>query len=486
MQITRENRPLAQFTFNIEEKLSTLGCQIKKHHPWRNWAGTVQCQPQISCYPESVEELIQIVQIAYEARMKMRVVTQGHSWSALVPSNDILIFMERLNKVVLDTSDETNPLVVIEAGATVKEVNDVLEHHGYALPFNVVLESVRYGGLISTGSHGSGWNHSTLSDLVHRIELITAEGVSRRFEEGVDRAEVMNAVKLHLGMFGITTRIALKCQKSWKVHAVDQRLPLQEVINNLEEMVLAHENFDLFWWPFSSEIWVKTWDHIDSKPTAKPRNSWGDKLWAAISARLYNLLLSLCCRFPKWTPTLTRAAFRFTPSVRDEIVDIVEAIHYRRSIEVNRMHCVEIAFKIDSKFENVRQAINVVLEKTDAYAARGEYPFNVTMNVRFNHNSSCLLSPANGPGHTCYIEILSTADQEEWERFSAEVALEWLKLPGAKPHWAKEFEHIPGIESCIKAAYGDNIAQFNQIKRELGLDEAHLFMNDLLKGIFGN
>ncbi len=93
--------------------------------------------------------------------------------------------------------------MIIESGATVKKVNDVLEEHGYALPLNVVLESVRFGGLIATGSHGSGWNNPTLSDLVQSIEIVTASGELRKFEAGVDSDEVMNAARLNLGMFGI-------------------------------------------------------------------------------------------------------------------------------------------------------------------------------------------------------------------------------------------------------------------------------------------
>ena len=87
------------------------------------------------------------------------------------------------------------------------DATESFDAHGYALPFNVVLESVCYGGLIATGSHGSGWDNATLSDLVYAIEIVTANGDVCKFEEGVDRADVMNAARLHLGMFGITYRI---------------------------------------------------------------------------------------------------------------------------------------------------------------------------------------------------------------------------------------------------------------------------------------
>src|SRR5262249_340167 len=144
------------------------------------------CRPELSFYPETAEDLIQIVNFAREAGKKVRATGTSHSWSALVPTDDVLVYTKRLNRVTMDLSDESRPRVVVESGATVREVNDVLERHGYALPFNVVLECVRFGGLIATGSHGSGWNNRTLSDLAHSVEVVTASGQLRKFEAGVD------------------------------------------------------------------------------------------------------------------------------------------------------------------------------------------------------------------------------------------------------------------------------------------------------------
>ena len=126
----------------------------------------------------------------------------------------------------------------------------VLEAHGYALPLNVVLESVRFGGLIATGSHGSGWNNPTLSDLVHSIEMVTATGELRMFMAAVESDEIMQAARLNLGMFGIIYRMTLNVQKRWRVRAVDQRLPIEHVMERLQEWVPAHANLDLFWWAF--------------------------------------------------------------------------------------------------------------------------------------------------------------------------------------------------------------------------------------------
>jgi L-gulono-1,4-lactone dehydrogenase len=452
---------------------------------WQNWGRTARCQPQFSFYPQHIDDLIEIVHFARARELPIRVAASGHSWSTLVPTDGVLVYIHALNHVTLDLSDKVHPRVVIESGATVKEVNDVLEAHGYALPLNVVLESVRFGGLISTGSHGSGWNNSTLSDLVHAVEVVTASGEICKFEAGVDSDDVMNAVRLSLGMFGIMVRITMDVQKNWIVHAHDQHLPIERVFEDFKHFVRSQDNFDLFWWPFSDKIWVKTWKKIDNTSiTARPRYSRGDKLISDIGSRVHNGLVRLTEKIPSLTPPISRFTFQLTPSKGNKIVNIVEAIHYRRAIEYTKMGCVEVAFKVEPNFENVKWAMRQVFKRVKTYARRGEYPMNVVMNVRFIHNSKCWLSPAFGEGHTCYIEILSRAKPSHWKRFSAQVAQDWLTLPQARPHWAKEFQHIPEIIPHIKNSYGENIARFNQIKDQLHVDPDHMFMNSTLREIF--
>lgn len=460
------------------------GIAFQQNQPWVNWGQTAHCLPDYTFHPRTVGDLIEIVHFAHESGRKIRAVATGHSWSALVPTDEILVSVQKLNHVAMDLSDPDHPRVVMECGATVREVNDVLERAGYALPFNVVLESVRFGGLIATGSHGSGWDHETLSDLVHSIEIVTANGELRCFETGVDNEEVMNAARLNLGMFGLIYRITLNVEATYTVRALDRRIGIRETLDNLQEWVPAHENMDIFWWPFCDRFWVKQWDCAWGQIAAKPRRSLRDNVTAAIDTRFFRSAIDLLGPFPTLTPHLSRTAFVFTPSHQNQIIDLVEAIHYRRSIELFRLGCVEIAFKVDDDFANVKWAMQLVLDQTQAYAARGQYPINVTMNVRFVHNSHCWLSPAFGDGHTCYIEILSRTNQPQWEEFSGNIAREWLTLPHALPHWAKEYRHIPGVVEHIRQEMGPNIARFNQIKASLGVDPHHMFVNDTLRELF--
>lgn len=76
---------------------------------WENWAGTQSCVPCARYYPRTREELIEIVREAKRAGRRVRVVGAGHSWPALSPTTDVLVFIAGLNAVSVDTSDPQRP-----------------------------------------------------------------------------------------------------------------------------------------------------------------------------------------------------------------------------------------------------------------------------------------------------------------------------------------------------------------------------------------
>src|SRR6516225_11194063 len=126
----------------------------------------------------------------------------------------------------------------------------------------------------------------------------------------------------------------------------------------------------------------------------------------------------------------------------------------------------------------------MAVELVNQLAAEGPFPLNLTLNARFIKNSNALLSPAFGEQHTCFIEVLSYYKTLGWKAFTSTLAHRWMKLPAARPHWAKEFDHVPGIIPFIRQAYGTNLSKFLQIREELVVDPEKRFVNPLLEQIF--
>jgi hypothetical protein len=119
----------------------------------------------------------------------------------------------------------------------------------------------------------------------------------------------------------------------------------------------------------------------------------------------------------------------------------------------------------------------------DEYARRDLYPLNLSVNMRFIGSSSSLLTPAYGDGITCYIEIMWMGRPRGWSDFSSELCREWLKIPGALPHWSKEFEHVADVVPIMRENLGDRRRRFLDALARSGIDPERAFFNGLLRRV---
>ena len=474
--VRRGWRPALRRDLDAAERAAILQ---RQDVPWQNWAGTVTSSPAATCVPRTVEELQEVVRAAATAGRKVRAVASGFTWSGFAATDDVLICCERLNDIEIDTSNPARPTVWVGPGVMNRELNAALARHDLTLPYNVVMETVRVGGIVSLGTHGSGRDTGTLGDLIEAAEVITATGERRLLSEATVGAETMRAVKLSFGMFGILARIQLKVVPTFRVIQRDRLLPRESVLDSVRALVDEHDAVDLYWFPFTDKIWVRTLDRTSAPPT---RRSHGRGFLVS------NFLQMLLCsgwlrgvvrRLPRLTPFTWRGFLRVM-TFHDRVLGQADAQHCRRWLELFRCRCVEVAFKLDHKADRVREAWSAMQELVDAWAARGKYPLNVAVNARFIGSSDALLSPAFGPGVTCYIEALSAEPTEGWTEFSAELATRWLAIPGALPHWAKEFEHVPGIVEIARERLGERLERFLGALESAGTDPDGMFVNPLI------
>ena len=89
-----------------------------------NWAGNQWCRPRSFTYPETVEELQNSIGEAARQGLRVRVIGGGHSWSDAAMSNDWLVSLDRLNRVI--NVDKAARTVTVEAGIRLKDLNRAL------------------------------------------------------------------------------------------------------------------------------------------------------------------------------------------------------------------------------------------------------------------------------------------------------------------------------------------------------------------------
>lgn len=450
--------------------------------PWRNWAEIEGCDVQFVCMPQTVEELVAAVRVAIARGKGVRVVGSGFSWSALVPTGDSLIFCERLCRIEVDVSNPEAPTVWAEAGATNRQLNHELARHGLCMPWNVVLENVRVAGIAATGTHGTGRKTATVGDLVEAFEIIDAQGEMRVLSEETVGPEMMSAARLGLGLFGVIARVKLRVIKSYRVRQTDLRLSVSDVLQKLPELVGAHDSVELYWFPFNRDMWMRTIDRTEDASTWHGHGFWFKAQNLMQNAWLV-LFSKLVMRFaPSLTPLLLKLGMRMLP-FRSRVLELPESHHYHHWIEMMPAGCMEVGFKVDDDFANVREAWTATERLVETYASRGLYPLNLTLNVRFIGPSGALLTPAYGEGLTCYVEIMWMCRPEGWKEFSSELCREWLKVPGALPHWSKEFEHVEDVVALSRTALGDRLERYLALLEQSGIDPEGRFFNGLTRRV---
>ncbi len=142
---------------------------------WRGlWAGT---SPMV-LRPGSTAEVARILAIAHEARVS--IVPQSGNTGLVggqIPSgNELLLSLDRMTRIIdVDTADNT---ITVEAGATLKSVQDAADSVDRLFPLSLASEgSCRIGGNLSTNAGGLNViAYGNARDLCLGLEVVLADG----------------------------------------------------------------------------------------------------------------------------------------------------------------------------------------------------------------------------------------------------------------------------------------------------------------------
>jgi len=453
---------------------------------WQNWAGNLTAFPADIQTPQTLEALVEVIVAARSQGRRVRVVGSGHSWSPLVPTDGVLIRTSGFATLCLDDS---RTVLSVGPAVTVDQLAQFLIDNEVCVPSSVGigLGEATMGGVFSTGCHGSGIATPSVSDWIVGVDLVDSDGVARTFSLDADGAEVMNALRLSLGMLGVVTLYRIAVQPMFNVHVVEWKAPVTDTMAGLRDLVMGNDYAEVSWMPFNDGIWVQKANRTDRPVTRNgfnpPPNAFRDKLYAVGSA----LALDALENNPSMTPDILRTSFHMLDS-RDYVSSITHYVHcadYGFFLQSYRLIDIEAVFEVDENFDAVRLAFDIGVQKVAEWAARGHYPLNVTLGFRFIKNSEALLSSCHGNTITCMVEVFSYHNTPLFEEFSKELLTAWLDaLPRARTHWAKAFQYLPDPPGQLRKAFGAQLDRFLDVRKEMGVDPDNLFLNDTLEALF--
>ncbi len=462
---------------------------------WQNWGKNLTAQPQFICAPESKDVLTTIVKNAALAKKKIRMLGGGFSWTPVVPTNDYMIDMSKLNHIL--SVDSTKNQVTVEAGMRVGDLSlaiagEEFDLDGKPIPpvvgannrlsfqTETVIPWITVGGAVALGCHGTGYNMGTYSDQVIAMEMILADGSSRTFSAETDGEEMMNAIRVNLGALGVIYSVTFQCVPLFNLKGVDSRADMKTTIGNIKQLVTSHDYVEVFWFPFNQKCWIKTWDKTD-KPVTQTEPSWGwDELKTFLEINTFgNYLMGLLYKNSWLTPMIMNLLSSLMPT-QSVVATSAQVFHYQLFYMPvwDMSYCINIP---NNDFTNVQKAWMQVVNRIADLQKQGQYPQNMVLHTRYIQNSDAYLSPASGEDHTCCIEILTfTGDNRpvnSYQSYFQQIEQDWIEL-GGKPHWGKAIYSV----DKLKAMYGANMDAFLKIRQQL--DPNQMFINDFLQQVF--
>lgn len=423
---------------------------------WHNWSGEVSCRPTGIYRPTTEEELREVIAGRPSSVETVRVAGSGHSFSPVVPSDDVLISLSEYTGVV--DVDPDNERATVRAGTPLHELTAQLADHGLAMENLGDIDRQSIAGALSTGTHGTGEAFGVLSTQVSGLRLVTADGEVLDLDPDSD-PDRFRAAQVSLGALGVVSQVTLDLVPAYRLEQREHKRPLEEVLGDLNRYRSDHRNFEFFTFPYTDDALVKTLDETDEPATSSSElldESFENVAWEAM-CRVGDLL-------PPSSKYMAKLASA-TISTSHEVGPAHEIFPTARDVRFNE---TEYGVPADRGAAALR-AIRELVER------RSE-PVQFPVEFRYVAGDDIPISPAYGDDRV-FVAVHKYHRRPYREFFDAceDVFAEF----DGRPHWGKH--HTLTAEDLV-----DLYPEWDLFQEVRGdLDPEGLFCNDHLADLFG-
>ncbi|WP_165823771.1 D-arabinono-1,4-lactone oxidase [Pseudochryseolinea flava] len=220
---------------------------------WENWSGSLKFSPAQFVTPDHEEYLRDIVARQSAKGGKIKLAAAGHSSSPLVETDGLLVHLNQMKGI---KNIHHNGTATLYAGTTVHESNMLLQQHNLALFNTGDVDVQTLAGAISTGTHGSGRRLQNLAAVLKGVRMIDYKGDVHDFNDDKN-ADVMKAMRVSLGAFGIFTEITVAVVPLFQLHRTEMFTDTNTCVENFEQLANVNRNVDFYWYPRSDETKIR-------------------------------------------------------------------------------------------------------------------------------------------------------------------------------------------------------------------------------------
>ncbi|MDO5676930.1 MAG: D-arabinono-1,4-lactone oxidase [Propionibacteriaceae bacterium] len=272
---------------------------------WRNWSGSVRCEPTEVAYPASEAGAALVLRRAREQGRTVRPVGAGHSFTPLVATGEVLLSLDQLTGLVRVDGEEAT----FWAGTRIRDVAGLLAPHGLALPNMGDIDTQSLAGAISTSTHGTGLGFTGYSGMVTGLRLALPDGSVRSVgfdtpdaarssqsggstsgaveparplplvepasstsgvETPGDADHLFHAARVGLGVMGVITQVTLRCVPAFNLECTETTEPIEHVLESYVERARVADHLEFFWFPGTRRATVKELRRLPADGAVRP------------------------------------------------------------------------------------------------------------------------------------------------------------------------------------------------------------------------
>lgn len=424
--------------------------------PWTNWAGNQACLPAHRFAPASEDELLQTLKAAQGV---VRAVGAGHSFSAVVPTDDTLVSTDLLSGLVSHDAETMQATVL--AGTRLHALGPLLESVGQALPNMPDMDYPSIGGAVANSVHATGNEFGSMCAYVTGMKLATPGG--ELIECSRDKnAEIFQAARTSVGSLGISTEISLQNRTPFDLTEVNRVELLDDVFDQMDQRCKEHRYFECYLVPYSDLCLTVATDF--AKPEDK--NIGEDDVYAVNSLRALFKSVS-------WLPVVGDAVYDklLSAFISGESSTVRTGRSYQvlPHVRVVRFREMEYTVPAELGMQCGREILETIKRK--------KLPLSFPIEYRYVKADDIWLSMFEGQDG-CSISIHQYGDVD-YKKVFAEIEPIFHKY-GGRPHWGKI--HTLGAKQ-LAALYPKHWQDFQEVRKSLDPDGKML--NDHLRDLFG-
>jgi len=404
---------------------------------WTNWLGDRHCDCEVA-RPRSLEELQQVVRRAAREGRRIRPAGAGYSWSPLVSDAEFLVSMCNLDQPIrpIEAGERT---VEVQCGMTIGKLTTLTRKAGFTPISPTLFPKPTIGGVIATGSHGTGIKTGNFGDQVLEMTIVRADG-SLQVIGNEDRD--FRAAQVALGTLGILYSVKLRVEPQFNVYTDKRLVPVHYVLEEFQDLIESYEFVEILWFPQQSHMWLYLMDRTHSR--ADPPRFWSSlrrRLDAAVENTAANRLIPwVASHAPRLTPFLNRTASALSNQVKASVQTASDAFHFQRVYPKNWDCCYVVPA------EHATRAWSEAIALVNEYARSEQYPVNLALHCRFTGRSDAWLAPNYGR-RSLWIEVATARATPHWRPFFRSMEERWFAIPDARPHWSKVYDPWRDIAS---------------------------------------